>query len=201
MPTKKPIVLLNNHDTLDNREKRNAAENSITPTAPLPHDPPPKLSGHKMASMLWKKIVELYDSIDGKIATAFDEETLINFVLLWEECEWLISIRGKVDKERASVEKMIAKKPEIKDDAKMKNYLNLLAQYSALLARLQGLDARLDGKRKLMHTLAQSLYLTPRARAGVVPPQKGTPPPADPMEAFLFRTNLNKQGVEHAKKN
>ncbi len=201
MPTKKPVALLNNHDTLENREKRNVAEDSITPTTPLPHDPPQKLKGHKTASVLWRKIVGLYDSIDGKIATAFDEETLINFVLLWEECDWLISIRSKVDKERVSVEKMMARKPEIKDDAKLKNYLNLLTQYSALLARLQGLDARLDGKRKLMHALAQSLYLTPRARAGVVPPQKENPPPADPMAAFLFGFDLNKKGVEHDKKN
>ena len=34
------------------------------------------------------------------------------------------------------------------------------------------LDARLDGKGKYLHSLEQSLYLTPRSRAGVAPVQK-----------------------------
>lgn len=185
MPARKPNVLSSRHDTLEDKEKRGAAENSMTPDAPLPLNPPARLKGHETASSLWRKIAGLYASIEGKIATAFDEETLINFVLLWEECDWLIDIRAGVDRERAAIEKMIAKKPTANDESKMKNYINLLLQYSAILARLQGLDARLDGKRKLIHALAQSLYLTPRARAGVEPPQKEPPPPPDPMAAML----------------
>ena len=68
-----------------------------------------------------------------------------------------------------------------------KNYLRLLEQYGALLARLQGIDARLDGKRKLIHLLAQSLYLTPRSRAGVVPPQKEEEEPSNDNFSKLYR--------------
>ena len=60
-----------------------------------------------------------------------------------------------------------------------------MEQYNALVARLIGIDARLDGKRKLEHTLAQSLYLTPRARAGVAPADRKPPEPANEMAALL----------------
>lgn len=38
-------------------------------------------------------------------------------------------------------------------------------------------DARVDNKKKLLHQLGQSLYTTPRSRAGTVPVQK---PEAEP---------------------
>jgi phage terminase small subunit len=47
------------------------------------------------------------------------------------------------------------------------------------------MDARLDGKRKLLHTLSQSLYLTPRSRAGVAPEQKEPEHDDDPMDKLL----------------
>jgi hypothetical protein len=47
------------------------------------------------------------------------------------------------------------------------------------------LDARVDRKRATLHTWAQSLYLTPRARAGAAPPMKPAPVAKDEMEKIL----------------
>jgi hypothetical protein len=47
------------------------------------------------------------------------------------------------------------------------------------------MDARLDGKRKLLHSIAQSLYLTPRSRAGVAPPEKEPEKPKSEMDELL----------------
>jgi hypothetical protein len=47
------------------------------------------------------------------------------------------------------------------------------------------LDARTDAKRKTLLAWRQSLYLTPRARAGVAPSEKPKEEPLDPMEQLL----------------
>jgi len=47
------------------------------------------------------------------------------------------------------------------------------------------LDARIDQKRKMLLTMRQSLYLTPRARAGVAPKGKEEKPPEDDMSSLL----------------
>jgi len=51
--------------------------------------------------------------------------------------------------------------------------------------RIQGMDARLDGKKKLILAMQQSLYLTPRSRAGVAPTDKEPEHDDDPMAALL----------------
>lgn len=65
------------------------------------------------------------------------------------------------------------------------DYVNALTQANALLQRFQGMDARMDGKRKLVFALAQSLYLTPRSRAGVAPTEKEPEEPKSEMEKML----------------
>jgi phage terminase small subunit len=47
------------------------------------------------------------------------------------------------------------------------------------------LDARADQKRKALLQLRQSLYLTPRSRAGVAPTKKEEEEPLDPMDQLL----------------
>ena len=47
------------------------------------------------------------------------------------------------------------------------------------------LDSRADRKRDLLLKLRQSLYLTPRSRAGVAPKDKKEEPPEDPFETLL----------------
>ena len=187
MPARKPASLIPINETKEARSARIAAEKSITPKSDLPTIPPLELKGHKTASIVWKKIVKLYASIDGKIATSFDEDLLIQYCLLIEEMPWLAEMRGTVEGEYKAVQKQVNKirGSKMSDDA-YKNYLRLLDQLNALLARIQGLDARLDGKRKLIHSLSQSLYLTPRSRAGVAPPEKPKEnKEVDPMSDLL----------------
>jgi phage terminase small subunit len=128
------------------------------------------LTGHKSAASTWRRIVALYFEVDGKIITAFDEDLLVKYCILEEECLAMEKLRDAVLKDFSKVhdrlDRIKPKGPELKE------YYKALEQVNALLARYQGLDARLDGKRKLLHALAQSLYLTPRSRAGVAPPQR-----------------------------
>jgi len=180
MPARKPSTLNTRNDTKADRLKREAVESAMTPVTQLSSKRPLLLQKHKHASAIWKRLIGLYSEVEGTIATAFDEDLLTKYCILEEECIWLDGKRAEVDKNAKRLNKLLENKARLKEvDAE--KYLGLLQQYSALNARVQGFDARLDGKRKLLHSLAQSLYLTPRSRAGVAPPEK---PPKKPKSAM-----------------
>ena len=179
MPKSKPATLNTRHDTKEEAQARAAAEAALTPKTELSLKPPTVLNGHKVAKETWARVVGLYNEIDGKIATAFDEDGLVKYCLLEEEVIEMAIMRDDIKKDWKSnrTKANLLKDPILK--AKTFEIVN------ALLTRYQGMDARLDGKRKLLHTLAQSLYLTPRSRAGVEPPTKEPDVPKSEMEGLL----------------
>ncbi len=187
MPAKKPSALndRDRHQSAADRDARASAESAMAPKTALTNNPPAALTGkvHTKAAGHWKRIIGLYLEVDGTIATAFDENIIVKYCLVLEECDWLFDIRTEVEDEYRKANKLLSKiKP--KGD-QLKDYFGALSQVNALLTRLQGFDARLDGKRKLALTLEQSLYLTPRARAGVAPAEKEDEPPKRGMESVL----------------
>ena len=183
MPVKKPSSLTVRHSTKAEAEAKSAGESAMTPRTRLTAAPPVLLKGHKTAITHWKRLIGLYGEIEGQIVTAFDADLLAKYCLLEEECDWLAGIRKEIGRQYEIADKRLTKiRPKSKD---LKDYYNALMAVNALLARLQGFDARLDGKRKLLHTLAQSLYLTPRARAGVPPPEKAVEEETDDMGKLL----------------
>ena len=179
MPARKPASLLTRHDTKSERKARAGAESAMTPLTALPLKPPPILKGHKLATETWKRVVKLYDETEGKIATSFDQDVLVEYCMVKQEISWLFELRGDVENEYKNVKRSASR---IKDPGEK---VKLLEVSAALLARLQGFDARLDGKRKLLHSLAQSLYLTARSRAGVEPPTKEPDTPKSEMDDLL----------------
>lgn len=183
MPARKPTSLSVRHETKDDRESRTAAESSMSPITVLTTRPPAALTGHKQASNVWKRLVGLYDETEGTIITAFDEDQLVKYCLAEEELDELFKLRGEIKKLWTSHQRILAKMKPKADQ--LKDYFNALGQANALLQRFQGMDARMDGKRKLVFSLAQSLYLTPRSRAGVAPKEKDPPEPDDPMGKLL----------------
>ncbi len=183
MPAKKPVGLSNRHSTREEIEARESSERAMTPTTQLTLKPPPQLAKQTQAIATWKRLIGLYTETEGTIVTAFDSDLLANYCLLEQECANMQALRDAVLKDYEALAKQLAKmKPRGEE---MKEFYKILEQKNALLARYQGLDARLDGKRKLQHTQAQSLYLTPRARAGVAPAEKPPAEPEDPMEQLI----------------
>jgi len=155
----------------------------MTPKTVLTLKPPIELKGHKTAAGVWKRLVGLYFETEGTIVTAFDADLLVKYCLAEEELHELETLRASIKKlwlVHLRLLTMIKPKPD-----QVKDYFNALAQANALLQRFQGMDARMDGKRKLVFALAQSLYLTPRSRAGVAPTEKEPPEPDNPMGKFL----------------
>ena len=175
MPARKPSVLIKWNREKNERLAREAADASMLPKTQLSKKPPSALKGNAYASAMWTRLIELYSGVDGTIITAFDEDLLVVFCKVESELSEILSLRDETKKAWEKHTKLLGKinpKPD-----QLKDYYAALGAASALLQRWQGLDARLDGKRKLLYSLAQSLYLTPRSRAGAPPPEK---PPEEP---------------------
>jgi phage terminase small subunit len=188
MPARKPSTLTTRHDTNAEKDARAAAESALTPKTELSARPPSELWNHKHASALWKELIGLWSETQGKIVTAFDEQLLVKYCLAEEELQELFEMRGQIKELWTSHKAVLANMQPTPET--MKDYFNALAQANALLQRFQGMDARLDGKRKLVFSLAQSLYLTPRSRAGVAPPEKEPEEPKDDMEQLLLMNDV-----------
>lgn len=180
MPARKPQTLNKRHATKDEIADRAAAEAAMVPSTQLSRKPPPLLQKHKHAGATWDRLVSLYFETEHMFVTAFDTDLLAKYCLLEEECLWLEDLRSSVYKQAMSLQKKL-EKINLRDVEQMKLYYSLSEQYNALIARVQGLDARLDGKRKLSHDYAKSMYLTPRSRVGVAPAEK---PPAEADDGF-----------------
>lgn len=179
MPARKPAILSRRNDTKADKADRAQGERAMTPKTELRLKPPAVLNGHKVAKTTWERVVGLYNELEGRIATGFDADVLVKYCLLEEEVILMAKLRDGVlqDYEKNR------KKANMTVDLEVK--MNLYVIVNALLKLYQGMDARLDGKRKLLFALSQSLYLTPRSRAGVEPPTKEDPTPKSEMEGLL----------------
>ncbi len=183
MPAKKPQSLKNRHDAKDDIEARTESEKALTPTTPLTVDPPAALKGHKVASAEWTKLIQLYQELDATVVTKLDERMLITYCKLIEE---ELNLEKKVADLDEAQQNMLAKAEKVQQNEKnFKTWVNMWGQVNGLTANFKGMDARLDGKRKHRLSLEQSLYLTPRSRAGVEPEKKKPEKPDDPMEKIL----------------
>ncbi len=179
MPAKKPLILNTRHDTKADKAARTAAESAMTPRTGIPVKAPVVLKGHGIAIETWKRVTGLYREIDGQIATAFDVDGIVKYCLLEEEVVGMAKLRDGVLKDYEGTRKQANRIRDFDQKSKLFELAN------ALLARYQGMDARLDGKRKLLHALSQSLYLTPRSRAGVAPAEKESDEPVSEMDGLL----------------
>ncbi len=183
MPARKPHSLNKRHSTKAEKSARNAAEDALRPTTELTTNPPAELKGKKIASAVWCRLMGLYFETQGRIVTAFDADILVKYCIAEEELVELEKLRAELKGLWESHSEVLAGiEPGTEN---LKDYFGALAQANALLKQFQGMDARLDGKRKMVFALAQSLYLTPRSRAGVAPTEKEPEEPKSKMDKLL----------------
>lgn len=185
MPAAKNSALNKRHDTKADKQKRESAEAALIPRTQLSaKDPPAELRSHKTARATWTRLVNLYSETQGTIITAFDQDLLIKYCLAQQELSELLAIRAAIeDAWKYSLKVLNGFKPDGKGE--IKDHLAALQNANDLLKRFQGMDARVDGKRKLIFSFEQSLYLTPRSRAGVAPVEKPKEKPKSAMGKLL----------------
>lgn len=170
MPKPKPQALHSGAATKEMKEKRRAAEASVTPIGEIPKSIT-RLDGHKIAQAVWKRLRAEYEGLQATIVTRLDIDMLTDYCLMMEQVIELDRARGKLK--------------EMADDPDA-DVLNKIKAYELLIR----LDARHDRKLELLLKWRQSLYLTPRARAGFVPPEKKQEEPEDELERLLNEVDL-----------
>lgn len=170
MPAGKPSALHTRHATKAEAEKRSAVESLMSGRA-LSARVPGRLKGHGPATAAWRRLMAELKELEAVIVTRLDLDLLIDYCMLTEQVEELDELRR--DTYRAIKDRQAEKQPIEEDD----------------IDAVIKIDGRVDRKRALLLQMRQSLYLTPRARAGVAPKEKEPKSQEDPMEAILNGSN------------
>lgn len=181
MPAKKHSALSTRHDTAADRALRESAEKAMTPTKALRKVPPHALDGHEYAVKVWNRLRALYEKTEADLATPFDEDLLTIYCLEMEEA--FVDLPKLKKTSLASFDRLETIVEELSKpgkDINLEQLMDVIKEKTKLLKEIKGIDARLDVKRSHIHKMMQSLYLTPRTRAGVAPPAK--PPEEDLSE-------------------
>ena len=190
MPARKPRDLHNRHDTKADRQARADHESSVDPGGGLPMSAPARLVGHPVAEAAWRRLMRLYSEMEAAIVTRLDMDLLIDYCVLLEqisEIDKMRSVAYAVWLTLAGAHEELLKRKE--RDAAAEMAVKVTGAFDAVIK----LDGRADRKRALALQLRQSLYLTPRARAGVAPAKKEEPEPPDELEQLLNEAN----GIVH----
>ena len=183
MPPRKPSAITNWHQTKADRQAREAGEASLIPKTPISKKPPSALKGQPYASELWRDLVGLFLKVDGTIITSFDESVLIIYCQAEAELREMLKMREEIRVLWTRHAKFLS---SFKPNSNMlKNYANMLAAANMLIERFEKIDARIDGKRKMTHEIAQALFMTPRSRSGVAPREIPPEGPKTEMDKLL----------------
>lgn len=183
MPARKPKALITRHDTAAEAHARADRETALRPERSLPKAAPAQLNGHPAAQAVWRRLVRMYGELEGEIVTRLDGDLLVDYCLLAEQVLQLDTMRAAAYKawlQLANRHEELSQDPNMIDEA-----ILLAVKVVGAFDAVVKLDGRADRKRALLLQLRQSLYLTPRARAGVAPAKKDEPEPPDPMDALL----------------
>ena len=185
MPARKPSSLNAMSTTKEELAKRKSAESAMTPKIALNTALPPRLRGrgHVNGAAAWKEVIKIYESTDSVLVTAFDKQILLNYCLAIEQAIELEDLRSTIILNWKESEKALKKIKKTADN--LKEWTAMQEIVNGFYMRVQGMDARLDGKQKLITSFQQSLYLTPRSRAGVAPAEKEPEGSDDPMDELL----------------
>jgi phage terminase small subunit len=190
MPARKPRSLNTKHDTNADKAARDAAESALVPKRKLPESEPAALKGHAVAAREWRRLIALYNSLEADIVSRLDMGMLLDYCMLLEQLDELDELRKDAIKDRKigqdaleAYQKQIDNDPDAKFD--LKTFTKAQEAVNWAFDKIVKIDGRVDRKRALLFQLRQSLYLTPRSRAGVAPQEKPPEEPEDDMTKLL----------------
>lgn len=148
----------------------------MTPRTALTARPPADLKGHPRATAVWKRTLTLYGETEAKIVTGFDQGILVDYCLLVEQLIELDELRRQsLDSHGImlkSLKTLIAKLKRSDPKTALAEQMAIAEKLDMVLGQIIKIDGRTERKRVVIHTLRQSLYLTPRSRAGVAPAER-----------------------------
>ena len=193
MPTRKPTALIERHETAAEIAEREGRDAAMRPSRRITANPPSALKGHPEAKVIWRRMMRIYGQLEAEIVTRLDMDLLLDYCILSEQVIELDRMR------RAAYEvwsKMNDAWNEMGEEISIKEKMDEAVKVNMAMNDCVKLDGRVDRKRALLFQLRQSLYLTPRARAGSIPAQKKPEEPIDPVAMMLDNVNefVNKGG-------
>jgi phage terminase small subunit len=142
---------------------------------------PAQLRGHQVAEGVWRRAMRTYGELAKEIVTRLDQDLLIDYCLLMEQLSEMDQLRRSSVEIYQVMERARIEAAETDPALALSLGEKVLNAFDSILK----LDARVDLKRSKLHTLRQSLYLTPRARAGTAPAAKEEEEAPDEMEKLL----------------
>jgi phage terminase small subunit len=182
MPARKPTSLIERHETAAETSQRAAHDAKMLPQRALSMDAPAQLADHKVAQTVWRRLMRVYSELEGVIVTRLDQDMLIDYCMISEQVSELDELRRSAIVVWRAVQDKFTALPET---ATADEKYNLALKVQETLADVVKVDGRVDRKRDLLFKLRQSLYLTPRARAGTAPARKEKEPEKDALESLL----------------
>ena len=217
MPARKPQGLKTRHDTKAEIETRVANEEAMTPDRELPMKEPARLKDHPAAAEVWRRLMRGWNEIEAKVVTRMDLDLLVDYCILMEQVgeldlmrkttyqQWLeLGVAHDQAKKKAKeTEKAVKEliKAGVNPPKTGSGSLDEVGRWQEKAIEMASrcldafeavvkLDGRVDRKRALLLQWRQSLYLTPRARAGAAPDRKEKPAEViDPLESLLNNVN------------
>jgi phage terminase small subunit len=186
MPAKKPAALIQKHETSGEKAARAEREALASPERALPKNAPAALKDHKVAGEVWRRLMRLYNENEGVIVTRMDIDHLVDYCILAEQTLELDAMRKSAFATFALIEKQ---REEALKNLEIDVAISLGGKSMDVSDMIVKLDARSERKRALLKQYRESLYLTPRARAGAAPKKKEKTEEPDPLEALLDNVN------------
>jgi phage terminase small subunit len=178
----KPSGLVTRAETKAKKAQRVAKETALRPGRALPVQAPAQLAGHRLAEIAWRRLMRIYSELEAEIVTRLDLDLLLDYCLLAEQVAELDAMR----KSATEIWKQLdAQRLELIKAQKLDEALTMASKVTDAFDSILRIDGRVDRKRDLMFKMRQSLYLTPRARAGAAPTKKEKEEPPDEMEQLL----------------
>jgi hypothetical protein len=129
-------------------------------------------------------MIRMYGELEAQIVSLLDQDMLTDYCLLVEQVQEMDKLRKNAMKSWTKAQAVFDRKIR-KSAFEPKEMANLQDAINATFDDIIKLDARTDRKRSLLLTLRQSLYLTPRSRAGVAPQEKPPEKPKSKMAAII----------------
>jgi phage terminase small subunit len=182
MPARKPRGLNKRHATAAEKLARVEAEQALTPKRTLPINPPAALSNRQVAAAVWRRLMRIYAELEADIITTLDQDLLMRYCILIEQLGDLDELRREALKTWQTISTKLEKEGK-KLDAKA--YTRMVDSVNASFEQIVKIDGRSDRKSALILQMSQSLYLTPRSRAGVAPQAKAAEEPESELDKLL----------------
>ena len=195
MPARKPKDLNSRAETKAASTRRADGESAITPRLPFPVAPPPQLTGD-VARRTWIEIVTIYHMLDARIVSLLDIGLLLDYCTASQQLTEIDDLRSVAMTNYGQAQKILDKATKEKG-MDIKILANLTTTVNWSFDNILKLDSRVDNKRKMLHTMRQSLYLTPRSRAGFIPEEKPPKKPQSDMARIIDGEVSKKQKVKN----